>query len=232
AMRSVFDMHVDSADGQSEASAAPSWRPRQAATPEGRATLAPERHAVPPPDRRATLPPDRRTTPVPEGRAAPAPGGRSTSRQSGAPHSARASSHRGGGRSLNTGWAPPVIDNSAIPRRAAPKKKDQSPQTLDLQGSSVVGRAAGSVVSRAAGAALPPATPSVTAFSEISEANSAIPRKKSSVHSPWGADRANRDTPSRELHVQKQLMYRQLLDEQNERNADIRRRRHAENYEL
>mmetsp|Transcript_40379 Transcript_40379/g.93666 ORF Transcript_40379/g.93666 Transcript_40379/m.93666 type:complete len:345 (-) Transcript_40379:63-1097(-) len=57
-------------------------------------------------------------------------------------------------------------------------------------------------------------------------------KRKNEVLPPWSAERANRDRPPWEIHVQKQMEYRQILDEQTASQADQRRRRHREVVEL
>eukprot|EP00933_Yihiella_yeosuensis_P030544 TRINITY_DN24182_c1_g1_i1.p1 TRINITY_DN24182_c1_g1~~TRINITY_DN24182_c1_g1_i1.p1 ORF type:complete len:312 (+),score=51.60 TRINITY_DN24182_c1_g1_i1:141-1076(+) len=52
------------------------------------------------------------------------------------------------------------------------------------------------------------------------------------VPSPWGRDRANADQPSEVSKVQRQVMYRQLLDEQSARKAELLRRRNEEIAEI
>ncbi|CAE7906017.1 unnamed protein product [Symbiodinium microadriaticum] len=58
------------------------------------------------------------------------------------------------------------------------------------------------------------------------------PTPKGTVLPPWSAERANRDRPPWEIHAQKQLAYRQILDGQSADQASQRRRRREEVLEL
>eukprot|EP00913_Durusdinium_trenchii_P003043 g2813.t1 len=56
------------------------------------------------------------------------------------------------------------------------------------------------------------------------------PEVSAQVHPPWGVERANQDRP--DLLLQKRLEYRQVLDEQSAKMADLHRRQRAEQVEL
>eukprot|EP00440_Ansanella_granifera_P019522 gb/GFBE01021207.1/.p1 GENE.gb/GFBE01021207.1/~~gb/GFBE01021207.1/.p1 ORF type:complete len:375 (+),score=60.75 gb/GFBE01021207.1/:1-1125(+) len=76
------------------------------------------------------------------------------------------------------------------------------------------------------------AGPAESARRSRAEEVQASPKAQSLVQPPWGRERANIDNPSWDVAKVRQMEYRQMLDEQNSKKADLRRKRDEESSEM